>query len=287
MNKKKFFDTRNFKLAMVQDDPLGEAFGVNAFHRCQVENLLRGQLTPVAECSVPTLVTSGDDKRDPNITVYAADDTSDKLQGLLSESQKMGGTPGFVRKRTAFESDSEDTRCSKIARTHQSEFGYRQKRCIFVPEYEQLYHGSPEFSNYLKVKLMFNRNIGRLGDFKCPIKRIKNPSNALETIEYVNNPKLVENFENQRQEFRNEGKVDENGNVKECFLFHGAANISMNNIIENNCSVPKNPKALLFGTGVSFSELPEVSLMHGDCLILCKVGSVDFYLFRIGFKKKI
>ena len=251
MNKKKFFDTRNIKLAMVQDDPLGEAFGVNAFHRCQVGNLLRNQLTPVTECSVPTLVTSGDDKRNPD---------------------------GFARKRSSLESDTENTRCSKIARTHQSEFGYRHKRCIFVPEYEQLYHGSPEFNNYLQAKLIFNRNIGRLGDSKCPIKRIQNPSNALETVEYVNNPKLVENFENQRQEFKNEGKIDENGNMKECFLFHGAANESINNIIENNCSVPKNPKAAFFGKGVIFSELPEVSLMYGDCLILCKVGNGEFLI---------
>ena len=48
MNKKhQFFDTRNVKLAMVKDDILGKAFGVDAFHRCQVHNLLRGQLTPI------------------------------------------------------------------------------------------------------------------------------------------------------------------------------------------------------------------------------------------------
>ena len=66
--------------------------------------------------------------------------------------------------------------------------------------------------------------------------------------------------------------------MKECFLFHGAANESINNIIENNCSVPKNPKAAFFGKGVIFSELPEVSLMYGDCLILCKVGNGEFLI---------
>ena len=45
-NKQRFFDTRNIKLAMVNGDILGDAFGVNAFHRCQVNNLLRGQLIP-------------------------------------------------------------------------------------------------------------------------------------------------------------------------------------------------------------------------------------------------
>ena len=48
-NKEKFFDTRNIKLAIVKDDPLGEAFNVNAFHRCQVIALLRGQILPVVQ----------------------------------------------------------------------------------------------------------------------------------------------------------------------------------------------------------------------------------------------
>ena len=45
-NKQRFFDRRNIKLAIVTDDLLGKAFGVNAFHRCQVNNLLRGQIIP-------------------------------------------------------------------------------------------------------------------------------------------------------------------------------------------------------------------------------------------------
>ena len=45
--KKEIFDPRNIKLALVGNDPLGDAFGVKAFHRCQVNNLLRSQLIPV------------------------------------------------------------------------------------------------------------------------------------------------------------------------------------------------------------------------------------------------
>ena len=46
-HKEKFFDSRNIKLAIVAGDPLGEAFGVQAFHRCQVNNLLKSQLIPL------------------------------------------------------------------------------------------------------------------------------------------------------------------------------------------------------------------------------------------------
>ena len=45
--KNAIFDTRNIKLALVGTDPLGKAFGVTAFHRCQVNALLRTQLIPV------------------------------------------------------------------------------------------------------------------------------------------------------------------------------------------------------------------------------------------------
>lgn len=34
-NKNKLFDARNLKVAIVQNDQLGKAFGVQAFARCQ------------------------------------------------------------------------------------------------------------------------------------------------------------------------------------------------------------------------------------------------------------
>ena len=46
-NKEKLFDLRNIRIALVQDDPLGQAFGVKAFSRTQVTSLLRSQLTPI------------------------------------------------------------------------------------------------------------------------------------------------------------------------------------------------------------------------------------------------
>ena len=47
MNKQRIFDTRNITLAMVQDDLLGQAFGVKGFHQSQVHGLLMKQLSPV------------------------------------------------------------------------------------------------------------------------------------------------------------------------------------------------------------------------------------------------
>jgi len=51
--KDHIFDPRNIKLALVENDPIGDAFGVKAFHRCQVNSLLRNQLIPVQNDSFP------------------------------------------------------------------------------------------------------------------------------------------------------------------------------------------------------------------------------------------
>ena len=58
--KETLFDHRNIKLVLVKEDPLGKAFGVTAFHRCQVNALLRSQLIPLHPDSHPdeTEVTS-------------------------------------------------------------------------------------------------------------------------------------------------------------------------------------------------------------------------------------
>ena len=47
LRKDTIFDPRNIKLALVNKDPIGDAFGVMAFHRCQIHNLIRAQLIPV------------------------------------------------------------------------------------------------------------------------------------------------------------------------------------------------------------------------------------------------
>ena len=48
-----FFDYRNVKVAIVKGDPLGDAFGVSAFHKCQVNTLLRSQLIPIPLDNLP------------------------------------------------------------------------------------------------------------------------------------------------------------------------------------------------------------------------------------------
>ena len=136
-NKTRFFDPRNIKLAIVKDDPLGEAFGVRAFHRCQVNSLLRSQLIPYdPECPEKAVVTttstpgaSADitERPVPVVTSRGVTATPDTLSGsaaglvlpafpALTRAQTTPGHCGQVRKRNSSESDNEDMR-AKLART--------------------------------------------------------------------------------------------------------------------------------------------------------------------------
>ena len=98
MNMKKIVDSRNPKVAMVQDDPLGEVFGVNAFHQCQVGTFLRGQLSPVIEHN----------------------ETADVTSNSLSECEASTSTSCHVRKRLDSGSDSDDKKNPKMPRTQGS-----------------------------------------------------------------------------------------------------------------------------------------------------------------------
>lgn len=50
-NRKTILYPKNTKIAIVKDDPLGKAFGVGIFARCQVTTLLRSQLIKTGEAS--------------------------------------------------------------------------------------------------------------------------------------------------------------------------------------------------------------------------------------------
>ena len=76
-------------------------------------------------------------------------------------------------------------------------------------------------------------------------------------------------------------KVNDQGKVEEVLLFHGSAHESIEGIALNNFKLTSAPltgersKAMLFGTGLYFSELPYVSLVYGSGLVLCKVLTGD------------
>jgi len=149
-------------------------------------------------------------------------------------------------------------------------------RTVFITSEENSYSSLPQFIFYLMATKIFYQNADKTSnDPKLPRKRILNYWDSLDSIVHINNQDLERNYESQKQLFENEGKVDKYGNVPELLLFHGTTNENINKIVDDNFNIDILPmnrgKLMLFGKGVYFSELPGVSLMYGESLILCKV----------------
>ena len=95
-------------------------------------------------------------------------------------------------------------------------------------------------------------------------------------MDYIKNAKLEEGFLARKEKFEVEGKGKE-----EVFLWHGTDPSAMEPILRDNFDIESAPvqpelgagrkKKMQFGRGIYFSEVPTVSLMYGNTLILCRV----------------
>lgn len=127
----------------------------------------------------------------------------------------------------------------------------------------------------------FHKMISKWSDpassIPVPLRTVSNPSDAIAHIDYIKNPKLEKIYEAQKERF-----LQENKDVREVLLFHGTSASCVESILKTNFQIDHLPvqqtsqndvrdKKMMFGRGVYFSELPAVSLMYGNGLILCKV----------------
>merc|ERR1712126_125273 len=149
------------------------------------------------------------------------------------------------------------------------------QRSVFICSEEQSYMENEHFLHYLLTAKTFHQNIDKNSRSELPRKKIMNHWDALESIVYVKNKTIEVEFNEQKAKFSRQVKVDKYGKVPEYFLFHGTANENINIIIEDNFDICHNPddrsKSMLFGRGVYLSQLPGVSLMYGEGLLMCKV----------------
>merc|ERR550519_3327947 len=96
-------------------------------------------------------------------------------------------------------------------------------------------------------------------------------ASPIESIDYVENRALMENFERKKSEFRAEGK-----DTREYFLFHGTNNVNVDSILRENFSMDLAGKhGQVHGRGVYFSEKTMIpnQYMNGTkkTLLLCRV----------------
>jgi hypothetical protein len=120
--KDTLFDPRNIKLAIVEDDPLGHAFGVKAFHRCQVNALLRSQLIPVHPDARPVdlAVTSSSSAPGLSISVEPRLSTPSSSIPAFPALVKAASTPASLRqgrkRSNSVEQQGEEDRVQKQTR---------------------------------------------------------------------------------------------------------------------------------------------------------------------------
>ena len=92
-----FFDYRNVKVAIVKGDPLGDAFGVSAFHKCQFNTLLRSQLIPIPPDNLSDKVSNPEvDFPQNSVTLYPTTSTTDSAlnrKRVSLDEQKKSSVP--------------------------------------------------------------------------------------------------------------------------------------------------------------------------------------------------
>ena len=159
----------------------------------------------------------------------------------------------------------------------------------FTPSREHDFNMEKVYHSYI-AGYQFHKMIMKTSSAPMAMRTILNISDAIHNIKYIENDEIMMKYEKQRQLFKEQGKVNNHGEVDELLLFHGTSAANLDKILSTNFDLDANPsqqhynnetrhKNMMFGRGVYFSEIPSVSLMYGNGLLLCKVmlGACDVF----------
>ena len=113
-----------------------------------------------------------------------------------------------------------------------------------------------------------------------PLRKLENVHDAIASIDYIRNAELEKAYKAEISRLQSCGKK-----VAETLLFHGTAAANVDSILKSNFSLARDcdsskENRRIFGEGIYFSEMPAVSLMYGNGLLLCKVILGDCEIFR-------
>ena len=159
----------------------------------------------------------------------------------------------------------------------------------FTPSREHDFDMEKVYHSYI-AGYQFQKMIMKTTSAPVAMRTILNISDAIHSIVYIENDEIMMKYEKQKQLFKEQGKVNNRGEVDELLLFHGTSVSNLDKILSTNFDLDANPiqqhinketrqKNMMFGRGVYFSEIPSVSLMYGNGLLLCKVmlGACDVF----------
>lgn len=177
----------------------------------------------------------------------------------------------------SYDIDQIEKELDEVNKRHQKKFeSYK-----FVPSREHEFDKDKVIHSYI-AGYQFHKMISKSSNAPVPLRTILNTSDAIESITYIENNDSTAAYEKQKDLFKEQGKLNEDGKVDELLLFHGTAVSSIDSILSTNFIVDSIPqqrnsqneqrkKTMMFGKGIYFSELPAISLMYGNGLLLCKV----------------
>ena len=156
-------------------------------------------------------------------------------------------------------------------------------RSVFYPQCETSYPATALLHYHTACKVYY-QTVSKYSHPDLPRKVVSSPWDSLHSITHIDNGNQAKLYEEKKKQFLREGKVDEFGSVRKTFLFHGSSMESINKIVEGYFDIDFSTSRgvqgrMLFGRGVYFSQLPGVSLMYGEGLVLCKIllGKCELY----------
>jgi len=186
----------------------------------------------------------------------------------------------------SFDIEEIEHELDEVNKKHQKKF----KPYKFVPSRDHEFDKDKVIHSYI-AGYQFHKMISKSSNAPVPLRTILNTSDAIESITYIENNESTAAYEKQKALFKEQGKLNKDGKVDELLLFHGTAVSSIDSILSTNFVVDSLPqqrnsqneqrkKTMMFGRGIYFSELPAVSLMYGNGLLLCKVLPGNTELFQ-------
>eukprot|EP00092_Neocalanus_flemingeri_P058137 GFUD01069235.1.p1 GENE.GFUD01069235.1~~GFUD01069235.1.p1 ORF type:complete len:419 (+),score=91.22 GFUD01069235.1:69-1325(+) len=147
----------------------------------------------------------------------------------------------------------------------------RSSDCKIFPFHPSKFHDFEEanVSHFYTASNQFYKMV--LRQHPIPARPINNPSQAIQSIEYIENKLSTERYQHRKALLRE--KSDQC--AQEILLFHETDLNNIESIFNNNFNLDSSPlnrpKAMIFGRGIYMSEFPGVSLNYGKGLMLCKV----------------
>ena len=116
------------------------------------------------------------------------------------------------------------------------------ERFVFFTDLESCYADSPQQLHYYKACKEFYQRINCANNPAMPRRVTARPWESLKSVVYVTNAKLARQFEEQRERFRREGKVREDGRVEESLLYHGSSVENINKIVAGGFCLDSEPE---------------------------------------------